>query len=78
MYVLQKLFESSSFLFFATLSQTPGAVVADPSLGNSEIKNNTITHTLSHTFSSCAESLKFLPGPQPGERGGERGGATPP
>ena len=35
-YVLQKLFESSSFIFFATLSWNPYAVVADPSLGNSK------------------------------------------
>ena len=46
--------------FFATLSRTLCVVVADPSLGNSEIKNNTITYTLLHTFSGCAESLKFL------------------
>ena len=60
MYVLQRLFESSSFLFFAKLSRTPCAVFVDPSLGNFEVKNNTITYTLLHTFSSCAGSLKFL------------------
>ena len=48
------------FIFLATLSRTPCAVVADPSLGNSEIKKNTITYTLLHTFSSCAGSLKYL------------------